>query len=598
MPPVPVTRADVEAAQKWLAENCSVHPVHPLPDAARIAAALQQGEEGIAAAQAAIDRREERIRLEDVDAFHHGYELEWWADADQLMANSVLTGLFGGNGSAKTFFACKRGVQLLSQNDRPRKVLFLHESETVSVDVHQSAVYHFLPPGYKGIKRSRRQRGSVLYDERTGFTDNRFVLPNGSIGQFGFYSQDIKRYEGTAWDLIVADEDFPLGWLKTLIFRLWRRKGVTGKVGQILWCFTPVKGMTPAIREVITGARLLETRPVDPRLLSPQEIHVKGCPAGHMPYRMKSAYYNAGLMFAFTQDSPWSGYEDAVESIVSMRGSSQEMPTDQIKTRFYGWARNVVKTQFPKFSPDVHVIPEHKVPSAVTRYMKVDPHGKRNFFIAWCAVDAHGRHYFEREWPDYDDWAVTSEHPNRYDGDPGPAQQKLGHGIVEYKRLILEAEGARWDASAKRWDYTDHRSPHLRFIDPRSGAEDAKAMRAGSASLIDRFYEEQTDKDGNVTGPSMDFRPASGQHEDEGLQAITNLLDYDDMAPLTPLINEPRAYVTENCANIIWALTHYTGQDGQKAACKDPLDCVRGLATADLDHVPEDGPRCTNAMTI
>jgi hypothetical protein len=271
------------------------------------------------------------------------------------------------------------------------------------------------------------------------------------------------------------------------------------------------------------------------------------------------------------------------------------MSSDHVKVRFFGWARNVVKTQFPKFSADVHIIKEAKVPKIVTRYLKIDPHGARNFFILWMAVDSYGRHYVEKEWPDYDDWAVTSENSKKYDGDVGPAQQKLGYGITEYKKLILKMEGAKWDGD--EWDYTEHRDLAERFVDPRSGAQEALALKAGSASLIDRFYEEQTDKDGRIVGPAMDLRAASGQHEDEGLQAVTDLLDYDEMQEITPHVNEPRLYIVDSCSNLIWAMTNYTGQDGQKAACKDPLDCLRGLCLADLEHIDDKSEACTAALS-
>jgi hypothetical protein len=42
--------------------------------------------------------------------------------------------------------------------------------------------------------------------------------------------------------------------------------------------------------------------------------------------------------------------------------------------------------------------------------------------------------------------------------------------------------------------------------------------------------------------------------------------------------NQPKLYISENCQNLIFCLKEWTGQDGQKGASKDPIDCLRYLA--------------------
>ena len=69
------------------------------------------------------------------------------------------------------------------------------------------------------------------------------------------------------------------------------------------------------------------------------------------------------------------------------------------------------------------------------------------------------------------------------------------------------------------------------------------------------------------------------------MAAINSLLDYDRGEPVTALVNEPHLFVSRSCQNVIWAMQNYTGHDGEKAACKDPIDCLRYMATADLQHM-------------
>lgn len=216
----------------------------------------------------------------------------------------------------------------------------------------------------------------------------------------------------------------------------------------------------------------------------------------------------------------------------------------------------------------------------------MDPAGTRNIFMLWCAVDSRGYHYIYDEWPDHETmgaWAVPSASERKWDGDPGPAQATLGHGVVDYKRLILEREGNTFTDGT--WQMNGHHI-HERYIDPRSGRQETVAENTGGMSMIDRFGEEQEDYAGNLIGPSLDFVPAPGLLEGEGLEAINTKLAYDQTQPLVPLLNEPKLYVTRNCQNLIWALQNYTGHDGEKAACKDPIDCLRYLCTADLVYLP------------
>jgi hypothetical protein len=549
------------------------HPVLAVPTREQlIALAARDGEEAVV--QLWKDR-ETAIRMEQEDPLNYGHRLDCWKDADAMLDDLLLLVVFGGNGSGKSWYGAWKGINLML--DKPgAKVLWLHESESTSVDVQQSAVYRYLPREYREVQVRRTRTTNINYTVKNGFSDNKFVLPNGSIGKFGSYKQEVGDYEGTGWDLIVADENLPLAWLRTLLIRLPRCGG------KMLWTFTPIKGVTPAIAEIVKGAVTVESLPAP--LLAPDKVHVDDCPPGHMPYKQRPMRDGAMILYFHSSMNPYGGYDDLVRIL-------KTMDAVDIERRAYGWARNNVRQLIRTFSA-AHIIPPDRVPTtAVSRYHFADPAGARNMFMLWVAVDAAGRHFIYREWPDvsgFGEWAVASETDRRWDGEPGPAQESLGYGVIEYKRIILEAEGNRYDPAAETWDFGGEEIEE-RYIDPRSGKAAAMSERDGGSSLIDRMADEQEGRKGTVIGPEIIFHPASGVREDEGIQAILDLLAYDKSQPVTALLNEPRLYISSACQNIIWALQNYTGHDGEKAACKDPVDLVRYMSLAELEYLPDTG---------
>src|SRR4030095_6014803 len=108
--------------------------------------------------------------------------------------------LFGGNGSGKSWYLARKGVETMLE-EPGAKVLWLHESEGSSIMVHQSAVWHYLPREFKVPNTKRYRVRAINYTVANGFSENRFVLPNGSIGVFGMYKQAVADYEGSGWKL-------------------------------------------------------------------------------------------------------------------------------------------------------------------------------------------------------------------------------------------------------------------------------------------------------------------------------------------------------------------------------------------------------------
>jgi hypothetical protein len=67
---------------------------------------------------------------------------------------------------------------------------------------------------------------------------------------------------------------------------------------------------------------------------------------------------------------------------------------------------------------------------------------------------------------------------------------------------------------------------------------------------------------------------------------INDALAHDPRQPLSP-INEPKLYVSKQCQNLIYSLREWTGADGQKGACKDPIDTLRYLAVMNPTYEDE-----------
>lgn len=577
-----VTPDDFKKAEQWIKENVRPSPVIPpsiTPESRfywpitpnKVLYWMHTGK--IADAEKLITEHNRAVEWMEVDPLRRGYEPDCWKDADKCLEESLLTCVFGGGGASKSRWSARTGVRQMLKKPQS-KVLWLHEAQQPSIIVQQSFVYDFLPPEWKRLRQRKSDRTTKInYSRATGFLAGQhhmFVLPNGSLGVFGFYNQDIKVCESHGWDLVIADENLPLGWLKTLLYRLPRCNG------KMIWCYSPIYGITPAIKEVVQGAKMLKTLPAE--MLEPDKMHVDGCPKGHMPYLQQGTYCDSKIIYFFTSMNPWSGYE-LQKKLARAKKETEEV----IERRFYGWSRSTIGKKFPKFGAQ-NIVTE--IPKDLTRYVVLDPGPGRNAFIIWIGVDRNRRHYVYREWPDhetYGDWAVASETKSKWDGDMGPAQIGLGKGVRGYKEVMLLAEGNVWNGSA--WDTTKAEKIFIRYGDPRAMASPSGVEEGQEGSnLFDRFREEQADDKGHVLGPSMDFLPAPGYHVERGVEMINDLLEYNPQEPITALLNEPRLYIHESCKNLIWCMHNWTFMDGEKGASKDPVDDLRYAATADLQY--------------
>jgi hypothetical protein len=544
------------------------HPVHPLVELigrrkdGRIAARVGERERIFTKDQLAafITAREEGIRLEKADPLRYGHEPSSWVRADAERARlreKFPVGVIeewnlGGNRAGKSERAAKRIVQLMIEKDFA-KVWCLQSTEASSIENQQGLIWKYLPTEYKSETGKLRQGTTtkINYSVSGGFTENKLVLPNGSMCVFKFYSMDVKSVEGAELDCAWADELVTPDWLEALRYRLLTRNGLLHVT------FTPVAGYTPTVASVLNGA--VTTEETEAELLP----KITGEGFEKVPLTQQPVMRNAGIVYFHTQENPYGNYPSLK---VVLEGKNKET----ILCRAYGVAIKSRVSRFPRFRDDVHVVDPESIPKEGSNYHIVDPCSGRNWFMIWVRVDIRGRLFVYREWPDSSryitgvgvvgPWAVPSA--SKADGDMGDAQKTFGWGLQEYKEEIARLEG---DEVIRE-----------RLMDSRY-ASSATILRDGVTTLLD----ECADID-------LDFNPTSGRAIDEGVDLINNALAYDPDKPVAHG-NEPRLFISRDCANVIYSLKEWTGADGNKAATKDPLDCVRYAVTAEPELLYVEG---------
>ena len=279
-----------------------------------------------------------------------------------------------------------------------------------------------------------------------------------------------------------------------------------------------------------------------------------------VPYLQRSKNRDAGIIYFHSSDNPFGGYERIAKDLSGR-------PEPEILTRAYGIATKSMSTKFPNFSREINVVPHEKIDlKGKTKYMILDPAGRKNWFMAWVAIDESETWYVYREWPDVNvgDWARW--HGGKWIG--GEGSKGLGYGIKDYVELITSMESETKDTIFER------------LIDPRLGA--AKYQTQDGASSI---IEDLADN-------GLTFIPAPGVDIEDGLQALQSKMAYNRKFPIDS-VNRPHFYISERCQNIISALQEYTAEGGQDEAWKDPIDVIRYLAVSPACYISEDTMRTT-----
>lgn len=486
------------------------------------------------------------------DPYRYGFVLENWRLAEQLFSQVDTVLALGGNRAAKTQLGAWLTVKCAMQNEGALIVCFAQNAE-LSVLVQQAAIFHHLPAEYK--QKTLGQEEYISYTKQNGFAGNSIILPNGSRILFKTYSQfqqnqtvleglELGSFSAKAVNLGAWCDEYLGGpeLINTLAFRLATRNA------KMLLTFTPVEGYSETVRLFLEGAKTERSKPAE--LLGGRMV----------PYVQRCKDRDAAILYLHTKDNPFGGYERVAKEALSKNDESW------ILCRCYGVPTKSISSRFPAFSRDVNVVKHETLPwiadslADVTRYMVLDPAGRKKWFMLWIAVDPSETWWVYREWPDVGigDWA---EWRNGKWG-PGEGAKRDGQveGVIQYADLIrtLEAENGE--------------KVFERLIDPRLGAAKYQSM-TGVSSIIE-----------DLGDAGMMFTPAPGLDIEDGIQALHNKMAYDRKRPIDGN-NRPRFYVSERCENFIRSIQEYTGDEGKDEAWKDPLDCGRYAAVAEIRYI-------------
>lgn len=559
-------------------------PVLPLPTRAQVVAAVQAGR--LAELEQTLRNRAESIRLRAVDPLHYGFEPATYAEARALLADHDELLLMGGNREGKTDFAAKYCVETLVKREKTIVAMF-HSQEKSSRLQQQPRIHSVFPPEWRGMAskaaRAATKSGAYMaFKPGSGFTNDQFILPNGSMGLFFNYAQDVKVMEGYEFDLVWFDELVPLRFLEALTYRLSPNKRLV-----ILITFTPVEGVTPVVMRYLGGARVVKTRPAAP-LLPATQLLAKDCPEGHMPFVMRGARHRSAVLFFHNGMNPLGAGTEVRKKLV---GASQ----DVIKMRAFGYPTKQVSGCFAKFGA-AHIVTrarwEEISKGPGTRYVVADPRPGKNWFIKWYFATPQGWNIMYREWPDkrrFGEWALPpndeAQGAAKFRWRPGPAQfVEAGRGIIGYKRLLLEAEGWRWSDEKGAWQPgADVERIARRLIDPRMGGTEIPSEERGT-SLIALMEDEQKDVNGRLIGPRMEWEKGPGGDVGDGVEMLVDLMDYDERRPVDAL-NCPHWYVVEDCEQSILAYAEYTNAGGESDALKDIIDDDRYYAKGECRYL-------------
>lgn len=594
-----MTPEELQATELLALLQVTPHPVVAAPAAAQVVALLRQPD-GKAKLIQLVDERRKLIERMKKHPLRAGWKPKCWEDANELIERYRRLLVLGGNRSTKTEYAAWRVVDKMVAKPK-QEWAFFHSSSDSSIRLQQPRIYKYLPPEWRDLGKVGNAI-NVSYTIKNGFSDNVFILPNGSRGYFFNYLQDPRVLEGYEFDGAWCDELVPLEFIEALDFRLTTRKG------ELLITFTPVTGYTPTVGRYVAGAKIVDSRPSP---LLPNK-NVKDCPAGRMPYILESPGRKGAVICFFTEWNLFNPYEELVRQLA---GDSD----GKVKMRAYGWVDKMTGTAFPKFG-EVNIVTVGRewqnlklpwvengivpskpwqpteqrpalypsLPKAGTNYRFADPGAfRKNWVIKWFRCGAEPQHAFiYREWPDWATHGAWAEpgSAERPDGKPGPAQRsEFGRTILDYKKLILESEGWVWDEREGAWNGTKAEVIFESYIDPRMGGAEVPSAEEGT-SIISMMADEQRDRDGRIIGPSMIWLPAPGTRVHDGMEILSGLFGYDNEKPVT-INNCPTIYVCEQCAQSIYAFREYTGLDGEKGALKDIVDPDRYFAKSGVGYV-------------
>src|SRR5688572_15571762 len=217
------------------------------------------------------------------------------------------------------------------------------------------------------------------------------------------------------------------------------------------------------------------------------------------------------------------------------------------QARLYGRFLQLVDRIYPQFNDEVHVIDKWAPPREWLQVQVIDPHSVRPWAIIYAAISPRGEVFVFREWP-ASDFTKIRRDPKSFD---------------DYAVLFKQLEG--------------NRPPDIRLVDPNYGprTDTLRGHKIGSVvtemAMRGYFLEYHLNDD-------LEF----------GENRVRELLAFDATRAVDAL-NRPKMFITEDCPNLIAALSFYTAKtnpDGdvvegkRDETYKDGADVIRYLAVS------------------
>ncbi len=483
--------------------------------------------------------------------------------------------MLGGNRAGKSDVCADIVVQTLTQRPQRRAWCF-QGTQKISREVQQPYMWRYFPPEWKpagdakGLRRTATTK--VVYTQSTGFSDDGFVMPNGSQCDFKFYANDIGTLQGPEQDVIWFDELVPLSWIQDAAFRLVTRNGI------MLISFTPIEGYSDTVAHFLEGCPLDKGLPCGPR--------VESMPGELLPLRdaggMVAGYEQVPLVYRTPDPSKvvvwFPTEENFYGNYPAMKRTLQDASRETILIRAYGVPLKRFGAVF-QFREDRNVVPPAGREALLAKkedwtfYMVMDPAGTgaaRNPFMQWWAVNARGQKVCVREWPQPDDyipgvgaesgvWAISG---GKADGTKGPGQEWFGLGLDGLVEEILRVEREMGITIAER------------YMDSRAG-NSTTMTTGGAVTLIEQFED---------LAKPLYFYPAAGRQTTETGEGWK--LTLQAKLEVHPVIGAPEVMVCSCCRNTIFSLSNWTGLDKDSGACKDPVDTVKYIVLEEIEHRP------------
>jgi len=503
-----------------------------------------------------------RIEASVIDPVYHSFVLPQQFKVRELLWKDVIDEVWvlGGVRSGKSRSAAWMVMQALLEN--PNTEIFCWaQNEDASVERQQPYLWEMMPQDLKC--KQKDEVAKINYSKATGFTGNKFILPNGSVCYFKFYTQfqnDDSVIEGAKLGAPKKDCKFiNIGtWCdeylgdETLLVRL--RSRCADFDAKILVTFTPQRGYTPTVGSILDGAKTVESRPAS--ILDGELM-----PYIQQPFEKE----NVAIVFYHSEMNPFNNWK-------RLKRNHANASIEEIKKNLYGYPTKSMTAMFGTFDQVAHIYDpeEEKIDfssSEWTNYQVIDPAGKKSWACAWYGVNSKGDVRQWAEWPDrdtYGEWAVEGKSTVRSDDE-----------VTWKKGVAAEDCGGMSLSSLKiEWTKVEDRIPIAeRIIDIRFAHSPKQTADDGERTLQDELYDI-----------GIDTVPSFGATEDVGIPRIQEWLSYDNKQPFDKYTNSPTFRISRACGNTIFSFMNYCQNGKKDEPLKDFIDLPRYAATHEEGH--------------